>query len=119
MNSYASIDVSYELIERIERQRKHLALVVTGAFIPAFLGLMVNAYLFLLYTHQKSPEKGQSIFFVLILSALCLLMAAFVAKKYILLKKYNERVKAIAALEDAIYNEVLKGQTELLGKIDP
>ena len=56
MNSYASIDVSYELIERIERQRKHLALVVTGAFIPAFLGLMVNAYLFLLYTHQKSPE---------------------------------------------------------------
>jgi hypothetical protein len=46
-------------------------------------------------------------------------MAAFVAKKYILLRKYNERIKAIAALEDAIYNEVLKGQSELLGKIDP
>jgi len=119
MNGYASIDISYESIERAERRKRRLALIAAGAFIPAMLGLVINSYLFLLFSHQKSPSNGQNAILVSILFIPCFILLAVAFQRYILLRKYNKKTNEIAALEEAIYTEVLKGNLDVLGKIDP
>ena len=119
MNSNDSIDIAYGLIERAERQRRRLALIAASAFIPAILGLVVDSYLFVLFSHQKSPLDGKNTFFVLILFIICLFLITVAVHRLLLLRKYNKKINEIAVLEEAIYSEVLKGSSDVLGKIDP
>ena len=44
MEHNASIDAAYEVVERIERQKKRLTLTVMAISIPALLGLVANTF---------------------------------------------------------------------------
>ncbi len=108
MEYKASIDAAYEVVERVERQRKRLTLIVIGISISSLLGLAINAFAFMVYSHQKGALDNIYILQVAILSLICLVLAGLAIRKFVALRRLNEKLKHIGELEETIYNEVLK-----------
>jgi len=112
MDDHASIDASYMVIERIERQKRRLTMIVMGFSLPAMLGLLANSFLFMLHTHQKSASNSINIFLILIISFLCVALLILAVRKIIILKKLNKKLDHIRKLENTIYKEVLQFRME-------
>jgi O-antigen/teichoic acid export membrane protein len=112
MEDHASIDASYLVIERIERQKRRLIMIVLGFSLPAMLGLLANSFFFMVYTHQKSASSGINILPVLIIFFICIVLLGLAARKIIILKKLNKKLDQIRELEDIIYKEVLQSRIE-------
>jgi hypothetical protein len=53
MEDKASIDAVYDLVERVEQQRKRLVLIVMGVSILSLLGVSFNALALMVLSHQK------------------------------------------------------------------
>ena len=53
MEHNASIDAVYNVIERIEQQKKRLTRNLMALSISALLGLVVNTFVFMILSHQK------------------------------------------------------------------
>ena len=112
MEHNASIDAVYEVVERIEQQKTRLTRNVMGISISALLGLMVNAFFFMISSHQKGALNNTNIMLMGLIFLICMLLLSLVIKKYILLKKFKQKLNRISELEETIYNEVLRHHTD-------
>ena len=108
MEHNASIDAVYEVVERIEQQKKRLTRNVMVISISAMLGLVFNAFFFMMFSHQKGALNNINIIFIGLIFLICMLLLSLAIKKYILLKKFKQRLSRIGELEETIYNEVLR-----------
>lgn len=112
MENKASIDAAYDLVERVELQRKRLTLMVAGISISSLVGVSVNAFAFMVLFNQKGPLDiiSPNILLLIAIFAISIILAAFAAKKFIVLRRLNQKLVRIGELEETIYNEVLKTQ---------
>ena len=108
MEHNASIDAAYEVVERIERQKRRLTLTVMVISIPALLGLVANAFAFVVFSHQKGALINSNIILMGIIFLVCMILLGLAIKKYIILRKFKQRLNHIGELEETIYNEVLR-----------
>ncbi len=112
MEQNASIDAVYNAVERIEQQKKRLTRNVMGISISALLGLVVNAFFFMIFSHQKGALNNANIILIVGIFLICMLLLGLAIKKYILLKKFKQRLNRVVELEETIYNEVLRPHPE-------
>ena len=112
MDDHASIDASYMVIERIERQKRRLTMIVMGFSLPAMLGLLANSFLFMVYFHQKSASNSIDVLLLLIIFFICIALLGLAVRRFILLKRLNKKLDQIRQLENTIYKEVLQFRME-------
>ncbi len=108
MEHNASIDAVYDVVERIERQKKRLTLTVIVISIPALLGLVANTFAAVVLSHRKGESIESNIILIGIIFLICIILLGLAIKKIILLRKFKQRLNHIGELEETIYNEVLK-----------
>lgn len=112
MEYHASIDASYDVIERVERKRRRLAMVVLGISIPALLGLITNFFFFMVYSHQKSVSNYDPLPMASVVFVICIVLFGLAIRKFLLFKKINKKLNEVGELEETIYNEVLNHQVD-------
>ena len=108
MEHNASIDAVYEVVEQIEQQKKRLTWNVMVISISAMLGLVFNGFFFMMFSHQKGALNNTNIISIGLIFLICMLLLSLAIKKYILLKKFKQRLSHIGELEETIYDEVLR-----------
>lgn len=108
MEHNASIDAAYEVVERIERQKRRLTLTVMAISIPALLGLVANTFAFVAFSHQKGMLVNSNIISIGIIFLICVILLGLAIKKFIILRKFKQGINQIGELEETIYNEVLR-----------
>jgi hypothetical protein len=108
MEHNASIDAVYDVVERIERQKKRLTLTVIAISIPALLGLVANTFAAVVLSHRKGESIESDTILIGIIFLICIILLGLAIKKIILLRKFKQRLNNIGELEETIYNEVLK-----------
>ena len=109
MEDNTSADAVYDLIERVEQQRKRLVLIVMVVSISSLLGVSVNALALMVFSHQKGSLDiiSFNILLPVIMLIVSIVLAILAAKKLVALKRLNKRLSRIDKLEETIYNEVL------------
>jgi Kef-type K+ transport system membrane component KefB len=108
MEYNTSIDAAYEVVERIEQQKRRLNRNLVGTSILASLGLMVNTFVFMIFSNQKGAFDNTIIILFIFTFLICMVLLGLAIRKYILLKKFKHRLNHISELEETIYDEVLK-----------
>ena len=108
MEHNASIDAAYEVVERIERQKRRLTLTVMAISIPALLGLVANTFALVMFSHRKGTLINSNIILIGIIFLICMILLGLAIRKFIILRKFKQRLNHIGELEETIYNEVLK-----------
>lgn len=112
MEHNASIDAAYDVVERIERQKRRLTLIVMAISIPALLGLVGNTFAFVALSHQKGVFVNNNIILIGAIFLICAILLGLAIKKFIMLQKFKRSINQIGELEDTIYNEVLRPQRD-------
>jgi hypothetical protein len=108
MEHNASIDAAYEVVERIERQKRRLTLIVMAISIPALLGLVANTFTVVALSHQKGVFVNSNIILIGTIFLICAILLGLAIKKFIILRKFKRSINQIGELEETIYNEVLR-----------
>ena len=108
MEHNASIDAAYEVVERIERQKRRLTRTVMVFLSPALLGLMANDSCLMMFSHRKGTLINSNIILIGIIFLTCMILLGLAIRKFIILRKFKQRLNHIGELEETIYNEVLK-----------
>jgi len=110
----ASIDAVYDMVERVEQKKKRLSLLIIGISISSLLGVSVNAFAFMLFSHQKGALDiiTGHILLLAIIFLISITLALLAVKKFFALKRLNQNLGRIGELEETIYNEVLKTRME-------
>jgi len=96
------------VVERIERQKKRLTLIVMGISISALLGLVADTFAYMLFSHQKGVLYDTNIILIGLGFMVCVTLLGLAIKKIMTLKKFNQKLNHIGELEETIYYEVLK-----------
>jgi type IV secretory pathway VirB3-like protein len=114
MEDNTSTDAVYDLIERVEQQRKRLVLIVMVVSISSLLGVSVNALALMVFSHQKGSLDiiSFNILLPVIMLIVSIVLAILAAKKLMALKRLNQRLSRIDELEETIYNEVLNAHMD-------
>lgn len=114
MEDKASIDTLYDLVERGERQRKRLVLIVMAVSILSLLGVSFNALALMVFSHQKGSMDiiSFNMLLLVIIIIISIILAVLATKKLIALKRLNQRLGRINELEETIYNEVLNAHMD-------
>jgi hypothetical protein len=114
MEDNTSTDAVYDLIERVEQQRKRLVLIVMVVSISSLLGVSVNALALMVFSHQKGSLDiiSFNILLPVIMLIVSIVLAILAAKKLVTLKRLNQRLSRIDELEETIYNEVLNAHMD-------
>lgn len=114
MENRASIDDIYKRIERGERQRNRLALLVAGISISSLFGLAINAVSYISLSNTKGAFDNISSIIILlgIIFVVSIILAGLAVKNFIALKKLNRKLVVIGNLEETIYKEVLKSHLD-------
>ena len=114
MEDNTSADAVYDLIERVEQQRKRLVLIVMVVSISSLLGVSVNALALMVFSHQKGSLDiiSFNILLPVIMLIVSIVLAILAAKKLMALKRLNQRLSRIDELEETIYNEVLNAHMD-------
>ncbi len=107
-------DRSYELVEKIERKKMLLTLIVIACFVIAPIGLGMNVYLFMDISHQKGDLSSANIAFMGIALAISAILIAIGIKKYYVIKDMKSKLSQMQLLEDTIFNEVLRSNIHQL-----
>ncbi len=108
MEHNASIDAVYNVVERIEQQKKRLTRNLMALSISALLGLVVNTFVFMILSHQKGALNNTTIILIVVVFLICMVLLGLARRKFISLKKIKQRLDHFGELEETIYDEVLK-----------
>jgi xanthine/uracil permease len=108
MEHNASIDAVYNVVERIEQQKKRLTRNLMALSISALLGLVVNTFVFMILSHQKGALNNTTIILIAVVFLICMVLLGLAIRKFILLKKFKHWLDHFGELEETIYDEVLK-----------
>jgi xanthine/uracil permease len=107
MEHNASIDAVYDVVERIERQKKRLTRSLMALSITALLGLVVNTFVFMIFSHQKGALNNITIILIMVIFLICMALLGLAIRKFILLKKFKQRLNHFGEFEETICHEVL------------
>lgn len=101
-------EIAYEKIEQTEQKRKWLRPITLACFVFASAGLVADAMVFMIFSHQKGDSSYINMGIIVIVAVIS--VALFVAgiNRYILIKKWRNQIKQLETLEETIYLEVLK-----------
>jgi hypothetical protein len=105
-------DNAYDIVERIDLQKRRLKVAIMGSFLPALLCSVMSGYIYLVYSHQKGGLSDTKIAAMALLAFMCIILLGIAVKKLIKFGKLNNKLKRIEALEETIYKEVLKHQAD-------
>jgi hypothetical protein len=108
MENNTSIDAVYGAVERIEQQKKRLTRNLIVLSILALLGLVVNTFVFMMFSHQKGALDNTTIILFVVIFLICMVLSGLAIRKFILLRKFKQRLNHFGELEETIYSEVLK-----------
>ncbi len=110
MENKASIDAVYDLVERVEQKKNRLTLTIVAISLSSLLGVSVDAFAIMVYSHQKGAMDiiTANILLLVVIFIISIILAFYAARKLLVLKKLNRNLGSISELEDTIYNEVLK-----------
>ena len=101
MEHNASIDAAYEVVERIERQKRRLTLTVMAISIPALLGLVANTFALVMFSHRKGTLINSNIILIGIIFLTCMILLGLAIRKFIILRKFKQRLNHIGELEES------------------
>jgi hypothetical protein len=104
-------DVAYESIERMEKKRRLLKVIIIGCSIIAPFGLGINAFLFTALWHQKGGLSDIQLILIAAISIVFMFVLIFAINRYSVLKKLEKDLDQLELLEETIYREVLKSKT--------
>ncbi len=111
-------DRSYELVEKIERKRTLLTVIVVMCFILAPIGIGINAYTYLSAIHLKGAWSDVNIALIIALMGIIFVDSALLfvigIKKYILIRDLKSKLSQMQLFEETIYSEVLKSNMHQL-----
>jgi uncharacterized membrane protein YhaH (DUF805 family) len=113
MSNETSTDLFYNFVGRIERKRKWLPMLVFVYLSLAILGIMINGMGFILFAHQKGGTIDMNMLVTSVNLAICGVFMVAGANQYMALKSYHIKLKKIHALEETIYEEVLRQEDQL------
>ena len=108
MEHNASIDAVYDVVTRFEQQKKRRTRNLLALSISALLGLVINAFFFMIFSHQKGALNNITIMLIMVIFLICLVLSGLAIRKFISLKKFRQRLNHFGELEETIYDEVLK-----------
>jgi hypothetical protein len=102
-------DVMYDLIEYMENQRYWMVLIVFACLVLAPAGLLLNGFVFLIYSLRFNftlfSFRG---FFFLLNILICVLLVYFGVKQAKFLRKWNKKLKKIKEFEKKVFKEVME-----------
>jgi hypothetical protein len=105
-------DNAYDIVERIDQQKRRLKVSIMGTFLPALLCSAMGGYFYLAYTHQKGGLSNNEIVTIALLAFMCIILLGIAVKKIIKFSKLDNKLNQIEALEETIHKEVLKYQAD-------
>jgi hypothetical protein len=114
MANLSLTDYVYDNIERIDKQKRRMKIMVMEFFFPALLCSVMSGYFYLVYSHQKGGLSDIKTAIVALLALACIILLGIAAIKLINYVKLNNKLKSIEALEDTIYKEVLEYHADSL-----
>jgi hypothetical protein len=112
MANFSLTDNAYDIVERIDGQKRKLKATIMGFFLPALLCSAMSGYFYLVYSHQKGGLSDAKIAAIALLIFICIILLGITVIKSIKFIKLNSELKSIEALEETIYKEVLKYQAD-------
>jgi hypothetical protein len=105
-------DNTYDVVERIDKQKRRLKVSIMEFFLPAFLCSVMSGYIYLVFSHQKDGLSDMKIAAIALMVLMCIMLLGIAIKKLIKFSILNNKLKRIEALEETISKEVLKYQTD-------
>jgi hypothetical protein len=105
-------DNAYDIVERIDLQKRKLKVAIMGSFLPALLCSVLSGYIYLVFSHQKGGLSDTKIGAIALLALMCIILLGIAGKKLIKFSKSNNKLNQIEALEETIHKEVLKYQVD-------
>lgn len=113
MSDETATDLFYSFVGRIERKRRWLPILVFTYLSLALIGLLINGMGFMLFTHQKGGILDMNALITSVNLVICSIFMVAGANQYLVLRSYHSKLKKIQALEEIIYNEVLRPGDQL------
>ncbi len=107
-------DSSYELVEKIERKRMLLTVIVIACFVLAPIGIGKTTHSIIVTSHEKGDWSNTNIASTGIIFAISAMLLAIGIKKYKVIKDLKSKLAQMQLLEETIYNEVLKSNIRQL-----
>lgn len=107
-------DRSYELVEKIERRRMLLTVIVVMCFILAPIGIGINAHFIIATSYMKGDWSNANIAPMGILFAISAMLFAIGIRKYTVIRDLKSKLAQMQLLEETVYNEVLKSNMRQL-----
>lgn len=108
MENATLTDAAYNMIDRIEQKQKMLWMTVIGLISLVVFGFATNAYLYLVFSHQKGGFSDISIFVMSALALLCLFISAIALKRFVFMRRLGHNINRFKMFEETVYDEVLK-----------
>ena len=103
-------DVSFECIERLEHKKGWLNFIAIGCLILAPIGLIADAFSFMVLSHQKGGLLDQQIVSIVLVFTISILVLLFGIDRYFKSRKWSRSLNQLELLEETIYREVLQAK---------
>jgi hypothetical protein len=107
-------DSSYELVEKIERKRMLLTVIVIACFILAPIGIGITTHSIIATSHEKGDWSNTDIAFMGIIFAISAMLFGIGIKKYTVIRDVKSKLAQMQLPEETVYNEVLKSNMHQL-----
>ncbi len=108
MSKMTLTDSVYQVIEQAEQRKRRLMFIVISCLLISLPGLVVNAFLIIASSHQKSGISDVNVYLLWALMAIFAILMVIGLNRLILLRNLEHKFDRLELLEETIYNEVLK-----------
>lgn len=113
MSDETATDLFYKFVGRIEAKRRWLPMLVFIYLSLALIGLFMNGMGFMILAHQKSAVLDMNMLITYLNIVICSIFMVAGANQYLVLRSYQSKLRNIRALEETIYDEVLRSGDSL------